>query len=200
MKLKESAILHFSRTPLKHPMSKYLLQFILDAPELLKRITFVRNREHLPNTMLVSELGSPRVGFELELGVRQREEVSIINGELVRQTRRDRNLCINEPMEAIAPLRFFRGHLYVTFSFCGPMPPWYLNVLESPPASLNDPHQLTSVDRVLREILRDQLDLAIQAILIRAAIDQALANRDLESFRQNARIYREVMNRCLWGL
>ena len=69
-------------------MSKYLLQFILDTPDLLKRITFVRNREYLPNTMLISELGSPRVGFELELGVHQREEVRIVNGELIRRLRR----------------------------------------------------------------------------------------------------------------
>ncbi|NLN19306.1 MAG: hypothetical protein GX162_08545 [Firmicutes bacterium] len=198
MKLKELAIRNFIRTPLKHPMSKYLLQFILDTPDLLKRITFVRNREYLPNTMLISELGSPRVGFELELGVHQREEVRIVNGELIRRLRRERHLCINEPMEAIAPLRTFRSELYVTFAFCGPMPAWYLDVLESSPSLPES--SVANVNAVLREIVREQLDLAVQAILTKAAIDQALAERDPDSFRRNSRIYREIMSRCLWQL
>lgn len=197
---KELAVFNFSRTPLKHPMSRYLLHFLLDTPELLERIVFVRNRECLPNTMLISELGSPRVGFELELGVRQREEVSIVNGELVRHTRRDRSLCTNDPVGAIASLRTFQGLLYVVFSFCGPMPPWYQNVLEPNPAFSQGTSDRTGVERVLHEILREQLDLAVQAILIREAIDQALVQRDVEAFRRNAAVYREVMARCLWEL
>jgi uncharacterized protein YpiB (UPF0302 family) len=198
MKAKQHAILHFSRTPLKHPMSKFLLQFLLDSPDLLRRITFVRNRDYLPNTMLISELGSPRVGFELELGARQREEVTIINGQLVRHTRRDYTLCVNEPMEAITALREFRGRLYVVFAFCGPTPTWYERVVEQNPALPAGYGDSESVDRVFADILRTQVDLAILAILTREAIDAALAARDEAAFRRHVAIYREVMQRSLW--
>jgi len=101
-------------------------------------------------------------------------------------------------MEAIAPLRTFRSELYVTFAFCGPMPAWYLDVLESSPSLPES--SVANVNAVLREIVREQLDLAVQAILTKAAIDQALAERDPDSFRRNSRIYREIMSRCLWQL
>lgn len=198
VKAKQQAILQFSQAPLKHPMSKFLLQFLLDAPDLLRRISFVRNRDFLPNTMLVSELGSPRVGFELELGARQREEVTIINGQLVRHTRRDRSLCVNEPMEAITPLREFQGRLYVVFSFCGPTPAWYESIVEPNPALPANQSDRESIDRVFSDIIRDQVDLAILAILTHDQVDQALAERDEAAFRHYAAIYREIMQRCLW--
>lgn len=200
MRAKQNAVLQFSRTPLKHPMSKCVLQLLLDTPELLRRITFVRNRDLLPNTMLVSELGSPRVGFELELGAKQREEVSIVNGQLVRHTRRDRSLCVNEPLDAMKPLREFAGRLYVVFSFCGPIPPWYQAVMEPNPALPEGLSGDESIDRVLGDILREQVDLVILAILTREAIDKALAERDVNAFKRHASVYKEVVQRCLWEL
>ena len=121
-KAKQEAILHFIRTPLKHPMSKFLLQFLLEENGMLEKISFVRNREFLSHTMLVSELGSPRVGFELELGARQQEKVSVVNGQLIRECRRDTIVRSNEPLEAIQSLRNFQGRLYIVLSFSSTPP------------------------------------------------------------------------------
>lgn len=198
MKAKVEAIRQFSRTPLKHPMSKFLLHFIAESKSLLERISFVRNREYLSNTMLISELGSPRVGFELELGARQREEVSIVNGQLVRQTRRDCSLSVTDPLEAIEPLRTFKGRLYVVFSFSGPTPSWYEAIVEPNPALPLRPDAQEHIDRVMHEIVRDQVDLAILAIVLRQRIDEALRERDKKAFSELAPVYRELVERCLW--
>lgn len=200
MQRKAEALLQFSRAPLKHPMSKYLLQFLAENKELLPRLTFVQSREFLPNTMLISELGSPRVGFELELGAHQREEVSIVNGRLVRHTRRDCSLCINEPMEAIKPLQQFRGRLYVVFSFAGPTPAWYEKIVEPNPALPMRPDAKESIEAMIEEIVREQVDLVLLTISLREQIDAALAARDRETFERIAPLYLEVSRRCLWDL
>jgi uncharacterized protein YpiB (UPF0302 family) len=200
MDAKLYAIQQFSLTPLKHPHSRSLLQALDEAHPLFKRLTFVRNRDFLPNTMLISELGSPRVGFELELGARQREEVSIINGQLVRHTRRECVMQISEPLDAIEVLRTFEGRLYVVFSFCGPIPSWYEQVVEPNPALPVNPPGHEILDRMLAEIVRDQVDLAVLAILTREVIDQALSERDEATFRKHAAVYKEVMQRRLWEL
>lgn len=198
MRAKHEAVAQFSRTPLKHPMSKLLLQFLLEEKGLLERITFVRNREFLPNTMLISELGSSRVSFELELGARQREEVSIVNGQLIRQTRRDRSLCINEPVEAIEYLKDFKGKLYVLFAFAGPTPSWYEAVCEQNPALPVRADAKESIEMMIDEIMREQIDLAIHAILLRDRIEQALCRRDRAEFHAAVPLYYEVLQRCLW--
>lgn len=200
MQRKGEAILHFSRAPLKHPMSKFLLQHISEDKDLLSRITFVQSREFLPNTMLISELGSPRVGFELELGAHQREEVSIINGRLVRQTRRDRTLCITEPMDALKPLQTMKGRLYVVFSFAGPTPAWYERIVEPNPALPMRPDAKESIEAMLDEIVGDQVDLVVLAITLKNQLDEALKNRDQATFKRCAPLYREVARRCLWDL
>lgn len=200
MKGKTEAILQFSKAPLKHPMSKHLLRFLAENEDLVRRISFVQSREFLPNTMLISELGSPRVGFELELGAHQREEVSIVNGRLVRQTRRDRSLCINEPMEAIAALKSFKGRLYVVFSFAGPTPSWYERIVEPNPALPIRPDAQESIEAMIAEIVREQVDLVILAIALKEEIDAALARRDPEAFHRVAPLYREISHRCLWDL
>lgn len=197
---KTEAILQFSKAPLKHPMSKYLLQFLAETKELLRRITFVQSREFLPNTMLISELGSPRVGFELELGVHQREEVSIVNGRLVRHTRRDRSICIHDPMEAIKLLQGFKGRLYVVFSFAGPAPSWYQRIVEPNPALPLRPDAKESIEAMIGEIVKEQVDLVLLAISLKQQIDLSLASRDKESFHRIAPLYREVVRRCLWDL
>lgn len=200
MQAKVDAIRQFSRAPLKHPMSKFLLQFLLEQKELLPRITFVQSREFLPDTMLISEFGSPRLGFELELGAHQREEVSIVNGRLIRHTRRDRSLCINEPLEAIEPLRSFKGRLYVVFSFAGPTPSWYERIVEPNPALPIRPDAQESIEMMIEEIVSEQVDLAVLTICLKQELDAALAARDREAFERIAPLYRELSNRCLWDL
>lgn len=200
MQRNSEALLHFSRAPLKHPMSKFLLRFLATHEDLASRITFVQSREFLTNTMLISELGSPRVGFELELGAHQREEVSIVNGRLVRQTHRDRTLWVNEPMDAIGPLKKFRGRLYVVFSFAGPTPAWYERIVEPNPALPLRPEAQESIESMIDEIVREQVDLAVLAIGLKAQIESALERRDAETFHKYAPIYRELAHRCLWDL
>lgn len=200
MSYKAEAMIQFSKAPLKHPMSKYLLQFMAETKELLRRVTFVQSREFLPNTMLISELGSPRVGFELELGAHQREEVSIVNGRLVRHTRRDRSLCVTDPMEAIKLLQGFKSRLYVVFSFAGPAPSWYQRIVEPNPALPLKPDAKESIEEMIGEIVKEQVDLVVLAITLKEQIDAALARRDRKSFERAAPLYKEVIRRCLWDL
>lgn len=197
---KAEAIVQFSKAPLKHPMSKYLLQYLSETDELLKRVSFVQSRDFLPNTMLISELGSPRVGFELELGAHHKEEVSIVNGRLVRHTRRDRNVCITDPMEAIKRLHGFKSRLYVVFSFAGPAPSWYQTIVEPNPALPLKPDAKESIEEMIGEIVKEQVDLVLLAITLKEQVDKALRNHDRKSFKRTAPLYREVIKRCLWDL
>lgn len=198
MKAKQEAIRKFIRMPHKHPMSRFLLQFLLEEPDLMERITFVRNRDFLPDTMLLSELGSPRTGFELELGAKQCEEVTIVNGRLVRHTKRDRTLCISEPMEAIQTLRQFKGQLYVVFSFAGPLPHWYEAVLEPNPALPTDSLGKEYLELMVREIIQEQIDLLLLSITLREKIERALEARDSVKFHSAVPLYKEISSRCLW--
>lgn len=122
----------------------------------------------------------------------------MVNGRLVRMTRKDRSISINEPLEAISALRHFRGRLYVVFVFAGASPTWYDIVVEPHPAL----PVTTSVDQgfqaVMDEIVRDQVDLALLAISLRQQIDTALERRDEAEFRRCASRYSAVMSRCLW--
>ena len=58
----------FSKTPLKHRMSKYLLDYILESEELLNQIKLVTTRAYLSDTMVVAQAGAEVPSFELELG------------------------------------------------------------------------------------------------------------------------------------
>lgn len=200
MNPKIETLLRFSRVQLKHPTSKYLLEALAEEPDLVQRLTFVLDREFLPNTMLISEAGSSRVAFELELGAHQREEVSIVNGRLVRHTRRTRSVCINEPMEALPRLREFKGRLYVMFAFAKDWPAWYQAVVEPNPALPPRAEAKQSIDNMIDEIVREQIDLALLAILLRDEIDQALATGNEAAFRERVAVYRELVQRCLWEL
>jgi len=197
---KMEAIARFARLPLKQPMSKVVLQALLDNPAFVERITFVANREFLSNTMTVSELGSDGVGFELELGACQREEVSIVNGHLVRQMHRTSSVRVHDPVEALARLSRFQSRLYVTFCFAGDPPAWYQAVVEPNPALLSRSETKENLEQVLDEIVREQIDLALLAILLRDEIEDALARGDREAFATRVPLYREVVNRCLWDL
>lgn len=174
-------------------------------PDLMQRVVFVHNREFLPNTLLISEEGSAGVPFELELGVTQREEVSIVNGRLVRHTHRTRSRCVTDPAEALVALADFKGRLYVVFVFNGETPHWYEMVAEPNPALPPDdgkgnPVVFEGEDELMGDMVRHQMDLVILAILLREEIDRALAERDAETFYARAPVYREVLNRCLWEL
>lgn len=179
-------------------MSKFLLQYLLEDPDLLGRVTFVRNRDFLPDTMLISELGSPRTGFELELGAKQCEEVTIVNGRLVRHTKRDRTLCVSEPMEAIQTLREFKGRLYVVFSFAGPAPEWYEAVIEPNPALPMGSLGKEYLELMVREIIQEQVDLLLLSISLRERIERALEQRDRQEFYTAVPLYKAVAARCLW--
>ena len=45
-------IRRFSKTPLKHRMSKYLLEYVLENQQLLSKIRIVNTRAYLPDSMI----------------------------------------------------------------------------------------------------------------------------------------------------
>lgn len=199
MEAKRQALHKFSQMPLKHPMSRFLLQSIAENEDLLARIVFVNNRAMLPNTMLVSEMGSHRAGFELELGARQYEEVSIINGRLVRHVKRTRRLRVTEPVQALEALSDFSGRLYVMFSFVGDVPDWYREVVKPNPAEPLDGEEVESgFESVIRQIQEEQIDIAIWSILLRHQIEQSLESGDKSGFLKAARLWNKLQERCLW--
>lgn len=173
---------------------------MLEQPEFIERITFVESREFLADTLLISERGSAGPGFELELGARQREEVTIVNGNLVREVRRTSSVNIHDPVEALAALHDFKGRLYVTFCFAGPSPAWYDAVIEPNPAVVSQTLSKESIDQLFDDIVRHQIDMLLLAISLREEIDDALVTRDRTTFARLAPVYREVINRCLWEL
>lgn len=202
---RREALLRFSRRPLKHPQSQMLLQELAKDDEMLSRLVFVNNRDFLPNTLVIAEAGHAGTAFQLELGVCQREEVSIVNGRLVRHTHRTSSRCVTDPEEALRALRGFKGRLYVMFLFNGEPPHWYVAVTEPNPAlpplyPTDDSASHESIDQLMADIVRQQIDLVLLAVLLREEIDQALAVRDEATFRARAPLYREVVQRCLWDL
>lgn len=197
---KRDAIAQFLRLRLKQPLSKIVLQSILERPAFLERLTFVDDREFLPDTLIVSEQGSDRIGFELELGARRREQVSIVNGHLVRQVHRTSTARIHDPAAALRALDDLKGPLYVSLYFAATPPTWYLNVVEPNPASAPSSDGKQSLAELLDDIVRQQVDLALFAILLRDEIEKALERGDRETFMQKAKVYRAVVNRCLWQL
>src|SRR5690625_5295925 len=175
---KMEAIARFARLELKHPMSKVVLQSILEQPEFVERVTFVESREFLADTLLISERGSDGPGFELELGVRPREEVTMVNGNLVRQVRRTSSVNIHDPVEAVAALHDFKGRLYVTFCFAGRSPAWYDAVIEPNPAVVSRTLSKESIDQLFDDIVGHQIDMVLLAISLREEIDDALRSEE----------------------
>lgn len=179
----------FSKTPLKHRMSKYLLDYILESEELLNQIKLVTTRAYLPDTMVVAQAGAEGPSFELELGVVEREEVSLVNGRLVKQTRRNRALWVHDPVQAVEVLRTFKGILHVQFNFAGEIPDWYQKVAER-----YCPRKMQSE---FAKVVREQIDLAISGILLKHEIDQALKTRDRDKFLNYVQSYKQVRDSCL---
>lgn len=193
---KMEAIARFSRRALKQPMSRVVLNALLEQPGWNERLTFVDRRDFLADTMVVAEEGGDGPGFELELGATQREEVTIVNGNLVRHVRRFSSMKVHDPVEALAALRDFKGRLYVMFVFAGPAPFWYEAVVEPNPAVAPEVSHGESVDRLLDEFVSQQIDLLLLAVTLRQEIDDALKRRDEAAFAKLAPVYREVVNRC----
>ena len=54
------------------------------------------------------------------------------------------------------------------------------------------------IDRICADIIREQIDMAILAVITRHAIDRDLACRDAVAFHEHAAVYRNIMQRCLW--
>lgn len=163
----------------------------------MDKVVFVDNRAMLANTLLVSELGSSRIGFELELGAKRHEEVSLVNGRLVRHVKRTRRLCVNDPVEAWEALENFEGKLYVLFCFAGEMPDWYREVIEPNPALPVEEEAIGETEAV-DDVFRHQLEMALWIILLREDIDRALETRDVRRFEKAARVYNKLKERCLW--
>ena len=172
---KMEAIARFARMQLKHPMSKVVLHALLESPDRVERLTFVDTRDFLADTLVIAERGSDGPGFELELGATQREEVTIVNGNLVRHVRRTSSVNIQDPVEALAALRDFKGRLYVMFCFAGPPPVWYEAVVEPNPAVVSQTLNKESITELFDDIVRHQVDLLVLAVTLRQDIDDALA-------------------------
>ncbi|MGI6566651.1 MAG: IDEAL domain-containing protein [Firmicutes bacterium] len=195
---KQRAILEFSQRLLKEPSSRLFLHRLLNNRELVDKMVFVLNRRLLANTLLVSELGSSRIGFQLELGARRQEEVSLVNGRLVRNVKRTRRVCLNDPMEAWEALENFEGRLYTQFSFAGEIPDWYLAVVEPNPALPAEAAGPAADEEDASDIFREQLDIALWVVLLKQEIDQALAEKDEQRFYEIVGLYNRLKERCLW--
>lgn len=191
----EYVIRRFSKTPLKHRMSKYLLEKLLTQEDLLERIVFVTARDYLSNTMLIAQAGTEGTGFELELGAVESEHITLVNGRLVKDRRKSRETLIHEPLEAIEVLQNFSGTLYVQFVFEGPIPLWYEQAA-LPTEIVPD----SSLPPGFAAFIRDQIDLVLLAITLKHEIDEALRTHNEEAFREHIKLYKQVTKSCFWKL
>jgi|SRR5690554_1350674 len=191
----EYVVRQFSKTPLKHRMSRYLLEKILKDEDLLQRIEFVTARDHLPNTMLVAQTGFEGPGFELELGAVETEHITIVNDRLVKEKRKNCKMWIRDPVEAVEILANFKGTLHVQFAFAGPTPHWYQEKVVTP-----EPKQEPDLVPGFAAFIRDQIDLALLGITLKHEIDEALRTRNETLFREKAALYKQVCRSCFWQL
>jgi uncharacterized protein YpiB (UPF0302 family) len=196
---RREAIIRFSHTPLKHPGSKAFLEYLLNDSQLMERIFFVEDQNCYADTILISEQGSPKAGFELELGVHQLVEVTLINGRVIRQTKRNSMVKITDPSGAIKALNGFNRKLYVEFAFAGLVPDWYREVttVKQTPVLIN---LRSGFDMLVGEIIREQIDLLLTVITLRRQIEQSLECKDKEEFMRLTAVYKKAVSRCLWRL
>ncbi|MGI6148827.1 MAG: hypothetical protein GX195_12145 [Firmicutes bacterium] len=191
----EHVVRQFSKTPLKHCMSRYLLEKILEDGDLLERLVFVLDRSNLPNTMYIAQAGVEGNGFELELGAVETEHITIVNDRLVKEKRKHRKMWIRDPVEAAAVLAGFKGMLHVQFAFAGPIPSWYHERTVTPEHKPERPFVPG-----FAAFVRDQIDLALLGITLKHEIDEALKARNEELFREKAALYKQVCRSCFWRL
>lgn len=190
---KEYALRRFCEAPLKHEGSKELLEKIWADPALLERLVFVTTRAYLPNTMVISQLGSEEVPFELSLGS-EFETLTLVNGGLRRETQKTREVCIADPALAWPVLQNFSGLLHVQLAFKGNPPDWY--------GEIAVPNEAIPPDLApgFAAFLREQVDLLLWGITLKAQIDEALRTRDKQLFHDSVRLYKEVRQSCFWQL
>lgn len=191
----EYVIRRFSKTPLKHRMSKCFLEKLLGQEDLLERLVFVTARDYLSNTMLIAQAGTEGTGFELELGVVESEHITLVNGRLVKERKKSREMLIHEPLEAIKVLQAFQGTLYVQFIFEGPIPDWYEQAALPTEIVPN-----SSLPPGFAAFVRDQIDLVLLAITLKHEIEEALRTHNEEAFRKNIKLYKQVIKSCFWKL
>jgi uncharacterized protein YpiB (UPF0302 family) len=187
------AIRRFSKTPLKHRMSKYLLDYLLENKELLKRIRIVTSRAYLPDTMMIAQARAEGPSFELELGAVEREEISLVNGRLVKQKRKSRTLWVHDPVQAVEVLRRFNGVLYMEFRFAGDVPDWYQQAVEEFTAE-------SAKDDEISRLIREQVELLLSGVVLKTEIDKALQEGDQQRFQEKVQQYKKVCSSCLWEL
>ncbi len=181
----------FSKTPLKHRMSRYLLDCLAENEDLLSRMMFVTTLSSLPDTMIVAQAGADGPSFELELGAIERNEVSLVNGRLVKQKKRNPAQWVHDPVQAVEVLRKFQGVLHVQFLFADSPPVWYEEVAAA--STLGK-----ALEPAFAHIMQEQIDRAISGILLKDEIDQALRLGNKETFRQKAKEYKRICQGCLW--
>lgn len=190
---KEYALRRFCEVPLKHESSKALLEKIWADPELLKRLVFVTTRDYLPNTMLISQMGTEEVGFELQLGS-ESEHLTLVNGGLRRETQKTREVSISDPLVAWDVLQSFSGLLHVQLVFRESTPDWYEEI--AVPNEAIPPGLAAG----FASFVREQVDLILWGITLKVRIDEALRTRDEKLFRESVRLYKEVCQSCFWKL
>lgn len=192
---KEYAIRRFCQAPLEHKFSKYLLERILEEPDLLTRLVFVSARDFFSNTMLVAEKGALGRSFELELGTVKSERIKLENGRLLKEKKKEREVWIVDPVEAWKILKGFSKTLHVQFVFAQEIPDWYEEVAV--------PSEVVCQETLapgFAAFVREQIDLVLWAIMLREQIDQALQKRDEASFRRNVKLYKQACKSCFWKL
>lgn len=191
---KEYALRRFCEVPLKHQLSKLLLERIWANPDILARLVFVLNRECLPNTMLLAQRGSSASGFELQLGT-ESEHLTLVNGSLLREQKRTKRAPIEDPLKAWEVLQDFQGILYVQLAFEHTIPDWYEEIIVP-----NEAAPSYALAPGFSAFIREQIDLLLWGITLREQIDQALINRDEALFKEVVALYKQVCNSCFWKL
>lgn len=191
---KEYALRRFCEVPLKHELSKGLLEKICVHPALLEKLVFVTTRDYLSNTMVISQVGTAEIGFELQLGS-DFERLTLENGGLHRETQKTREVPIQDPLKAWDILQDFTGILHVQLVFKEETPDWYGEI-----AVPNEAIPPPNLGAGYAGFVREQVDLILWAITLKGQIDEALRIRDEELFKESVRLYKEVCHSCFWRL
>ena len=190
---KEYALRRFCEAPLKDEGCRKLLARIWAEPAQLQRLVFVTTRDYLPNTMVVSQLGSEEIPFELSLGS-ESEQLILVNGGLLRKTQKTTELCLTDPAQAWEALQSYCGLLHVQLVFHGDTPDWYAEVAVPNEAV---PPELAAG---FASFLREQAELVLWGFALKARIDEALDKRDKRLFQESVRLYKQVRQSCFWEL
>ena len=192
---KEYALKRFCEAPLEHKFSKFLLEKLLQNSDLMERLVFVATRDYFPNTMLVAQAGASEKGFVLELGTLESEQITLVNGRLLKEKKTNREARIEDPLEAWQVLQDFRGTLHVQLVFKDETPDWYEELML--------PSEAVSKNVLVpgfAAFIREEIDLVLWGVILKDQIEQALETKDETLFRKSARLYKQVCQSCFWKL